>query len=165
VAVLGAVLTVTTFAAFNSPVYVRRVVVGGDLSVVGRVRALASLYPLAGPSTYVLQDTLLYVIAAVVGTNLAVVGYHLRRNTVGLRSGTGGAFGVVVGTLGAGCAPCGAAVFAGITSVLGVTTGVSALPLKGAEFLVLSLAVAVLSLYWVADGVRMADREVCPVDP
>jgi len=164
-AVVAGVLTVTLFVALNAPVYVQTVVITGELSFLGRLRAMWGIFPLVGASDHLVRDVLIYATAAAVGTNMAVLGYHLRRDRVRLRDSSSGVAGIVIGTLGAGCAPCGAAILAGLLSVTGVATGLAALPFEGAEFLLVALSVALLSLYWAADGARAGAVEGCPVDP
>lgn len=164
VAVVASVFTLALFVAFTTPVYVRTVVIGGELSLWGRLRAFGTLFPLTGGSDHLTRDVLVYLTAGIVGTNVAVLGHHLKRNLVGLREGSGGLAGIALGTLGAGCAPCGMAVFAGSLSTMGLTAGLAALPLQGAEIMVVAFAVAVLSLHWVVDGTGAAEVEGCPVD-
>lgn len=155
---------VTVFVVVDAPIYVRTVVLGSDVSVSNRVRALGALFPLVGSSGTPLRGILSYMTAAAIGTNLTVLGHHLRHGLVGIGNTSGGLGGVVVGTLGAGCAPCGAAIFAGVASASSVATGLAVLPLQGAEFLLVALLMSVLSLFWIAAGVRHGDVDGCPVD-
>jgi hypothetical protein len=165
VALVASLSILSMFVAVNSPVYARAVVLGGDLSFVGRVRALASLYPLTGADGNYLRGGLLYVTAAVVGSNVAVFGSALAAGKVGVRGGSGGAVGIVFGSLGAGCAPCGLAVAASALSLTGLSAGLTVLPLGGGEFLLVALAVAVLSLHWLVDATESEAAEACEVDP
>lgn len=164
VAFVLSLLTVTLFVVFDAPIYIRTVVIGGEMSAYGRILAFGAIFPLVGSNGTFLRSVLIYATAAAVGTNLAVLGHHLRRDSVELRDSSGGLAGAVIGTLGAGCAPCGAAVFAGIASVSSVATGLAVLPLQGAEFLLVSLFVSVLSLFWIAKGAKPGEIDGCPVD-
>jgi len=73
--------------------------------------------------------------------------------------------GVVLGVLGAGCAACGSTVLVGLLSLLGVSVSLVALPLEGLEFALGAVVVLVLSIYWLADGMRGGRVRGCPVDP
>lgn len=161
VATLG---SLALFVAFDRPVYVRTVVFGGSLSPFDRIRALAGLLPTVTHATDVLRAVLVYLTAGVVGTNVALLGYQLAHDRVSVQEGSGSVVGVVLGTLGAGCASCGLAVVASALSLTGVAAGLTALPLDGVEFLLIAFGVAVLSLHWVAVGLAGADVEGCPVD-
>lgn len=77
---------------------------------------------------------------------------------------SGGVLGVVLGTLGAGCAACGSAALAGILSLFGAGGLLTLLPLDGLEFSVLALVVLLLSIYWVAEGLRGGRVNGCPVE-
>lgn len=164
-ALLGALLTTTLFVAATTPVYVQTVVLGGDLSLAERVEAALAVFPLVGTAGVPTSEALLYVLAGVAGTNLAVLGHHLSHDRVRLAGSTGSVVGVLLGTLGAGCAACGVVVAAGVLTALGVTAGLAALPWEGTELLVLAIGVNVLSLHWLVDGGRARDVDGCPVDP
>mgnify|MGYP000023550630 CR=1 FL=1 len=165
VAIVAAAASLTLFATADSPVYVRRVVLGGSLPPLNRVRALAGLLPSPTAGEGLLRGLLLVLTAGAVGTNVALLGYHLRHGGSTLREGSGGVVGVALATLGAGCASCGVAVVASALSLSGVAAGLTALPLAGAEFLLLALAATGLSINWVAAGIDGADSEGCSVEP
>lgn len=164
-AVFAAVVSLTLFATFDRPVYLRTVILGGSLSPPGRIRAVASLYPALGSGEGLVRGVFLLLTAGAVGTNVAFLGYHLRHNGATVRSGSGSVAGVVLGTLGAGCASCGLAVVASALSLTGVAGGLTALPLAGVEFLVIALAVTLLSIHWVTAGIASGAVDGCPVDP
>lgn len=157
--------TVALFVAFDSPVYVQRVVLGGDLSLFGRVRAFVTLFPALAPGPGFVRGLLLYPTGLAVGTNVTMLGYQLRHNRGGVAGGSGGILAVTLGVLGAGCASCGVAVVASALSLTGVAAGLAALPFDGLEFLVLALGVTVVSIHWVAVGLAAGDVAGCPVEP
>jgi hypothetical protein len=70
----------------------------------------------------------------------------------------------VLGTLGAGCAACGSAVLAGLLSLVGGSGLLLLLPLDGLEFALGSGVVLLLSVFWLADGMRGGEINGCPVD-
>lgn len=164
VALIVAVAAPVLFAALDSPVYVRTVVLGGDLSPLDRLLALASLRPSLAAGGRTIRALLLYLTAVAVGANVAMLGYQLRHNRAGIAAGSGSAAGVALGVLGAGCASCGVAVLASALSLVGVSASLTALPLGGLEFLLLALVVAVLSIHWTARGLAAGDVEGCPID-
>lgn len=144
---------------------VRQVVLGGALPLDARLRVLVELYPGVGTAYTGVQSVALVTTAVLIGVNLAVVTYHFREHRVSLTGGSGSLGGVVLGTLGAGCAACGGAVLAGLLSIFGASGALLLLPLDGLEFTLIAMVVLVLSLYWLADGMRGGEIAGCPIDP
>ena len=164
-ALAAAVVGLTLFVYTLNAGLINALVLGGSLPVENRLGVLVNLYPAVSPTAYTVAETVvLLVVAALIGVNVALVAYHLLEHA-SLRGGTGSAAGVVLGTLGAGCAACGSTVLAGLLSLFGATGLLAALPLDGLEFAFASLAVLLLSLYWLADGMRGGAVRGCPVDP
>ncbi|ELZ56196.1 MULTISPECIES: hypothetical protein [Halorubrum] len=164
VAVLAAALSLTAFVASLNVGFVLDVVVGGSLPLGSRLTILSELYPFVGTSFGPAQGSLLVVVALLTGLDVAMATYHFREHGLDLRQGGAGAAGVVLGTLGAGCAACGSAVLLGLLSLLGVSTSLLFLPLDGLEFALGALVVLTLSIYWLADGMRGGEINGCPVD-
>jgi hypothetical protein len=163
VAVVVAVAALTVFTATQNLTVVADVVVGGSLPLANRLTILVELYPFVGSSFPPLVGAAILALAALTGVNVAMLAYHVREHGLTVAGGGGGAAGVVLGTLGAGCAACGSAVLAGAFSLLGVG-GLTALPLDGREFAVLGLLAVGLSMFWLADGMRGGEIDGCPVD-
>jgi hypothetical protein len=164
VAVLAAALSLTAFVVSLNVRFVMDVVVGGALPLASRLTILAELYPFVGTSFGAVQGVLLVAVALLTGLDVAMATYHFREHGLDLQQGGAGAAGVVLGTLGAGCAACGSAVLLGLLSLLGVSTSLLFLPLDGLEFAVGALVVLTLSIYWLADGMRGGEINGCPVD-
>ena len=164
IAVVSALLALALFVAVTSPVYVRTVVVGGHLSPLERLRAFVAVFPFVGAGDDLVRQSILVGVACVTGVNVAMVGYHLTRDRTTLSGSSGSFLGVVLGTLGAGCASCGIAIAGGIFSLLGGPVGLSILPFGGIELLFAALLATVLSLHWLVEGMRANDVEGCPVD-
>ncbi|MFC7175988.1 hypothetical protein [Halosegnis marinus] len=135
-----------------------------DLAVGDRVTLVLGQFPFVGPAFGPLQATLLVAVAALTGVDVAMAAYHFREHGVTIREGGTGAAGVVLGTLGAGCAACGSAILVGLLSLVGVSTSLLWLPLDGLEFALGALVVLVLSVFWLADGMRGGEINGCPVD-
>lgn len=143
----------------------------GDLALGARVRVLVGLYPFVGSAYGPVQGTLLVLVAALLGVDAAMAAYHFREHRVTVESGASGApggagaAGILLGMLGAGCAACGVPVLLGLLSLLGVPSAALLLPLDGLEFAALAAVVLVLSIHWLADGMRGGEIRGCPVDP
>jgi hypothetical protein len=165
VALVASLVALTLFVVSQNLTLVLDTVVGGSLPTSNRLAILAGLYPFLGGVYGLVAGTVLVVLAVLVGTDLAMVGYHVRRHGLSLRDGGGGAVGLVLGTLGAGCAACGTAILAGLLSLVGATGALTLLPLEGLELSLLAMVAVVLSMYWLADGMRGGEVAGCPVDP
>jgi hypothetical protein len=137
----------------------------GD-AFAGRVPAaiLLELFPFVGISYGPLTGSVVVLVALLVGVDIALVAYHVREHRLSAEGSGGSLLGVLLGTLGAGCAACGSAVVAGVLSLVGAAGLVTLLPLDGLEFAVLALLALVLSIYWLADGMRGGEIRGCPVE-
>lgn len=164
VAVLAAVVGLSLFVfSLNLPLV--RFALGGPLPLASRVSLIANLYPFVGTAFDPLQGGLLVAVAALFGVDVAMVASHLREHGLSPRAGGGSAAGALLGALGAGCAACGTALLAGLLSLLGVSASAVVLPLEGLEFALLAVVTLLLSIHWVAEGMRGGEVAGCPVDP
>jgi hypothetical protein len=141
------------------------VVLGGALSPEARVTLFLELLPFVGTSFSPVQGLVLVLAAVLAGLNIALATYHFREHRVSLRAGSGSIGGLVLGTLGAGCAACGTAVLAGLLSLVGAAGLLTVLPLEGLEIALLAVLFIALSIWWLADGMRGGEIAGCPVDP
>ena len=164
VAAVASVVSLTAFVVSLNVPLVMNVVVGGSLDLASRLTILAELYPFVGTSFGPLQSVLLIAVALLTGVDVAMATYHFREHGLDLQQGGAGAAGVLLGTLGAGCAACGSAVLLGLLSLVGVSTSLLFLPLEGLEFALGAVVVLTLSIYWLADGMRGGEINGCPVD-
>lgn len=163
VAVVAAVLGLSLFVGSLNPDLVRFALTG-DLDPASRVAILANLYPFVGTGFDTLQGALLVGVSLLLGVDVAMATYHVAEHGLSVRGSGGSLLGVVFATLGAGCAACGSAVLLGLLSLLGVSVSLVALPLEGLEFALLALAVLILSIHWLAAGMRGGRIDGCPVD-
>lgn len=164
-AVLASAVALTLFVTSLNVTLVRDLVIAGSLPLDSRLVILLELYPFVGTSFGPLSGALLYVVAALAGVDVAMAVYHFREHGVDLEGGSTSALGVGLGVLGAGCAACGSTVLVGLLSLLGVSVSLVAFPLEGLEFALGAVVVLVLSIYWLADGMRGGQVRGCPVDP
>ncbi|MFB6204949.1 MAG: hypothetical protein ABEJ05_00250 [Haloglomus sp.] len=165
-AVLAAVaawLTLSLFV-FSQNVALVSFALSGTLPLAGSVTVLTQLYPFVGNSFTPLQGLALVLVALLSGVDIAFVTYHVREHGLSRAESGGSAVGVFLGVLGAGCAACGSAVLVGVLSLVGATGLVTLLPFDGLSFTALATVVLVLSMYWLADGMRGGEIRGCPVD-
>lgn len=136
----------------------------GDLSLSGRMRILLGLYPFVGSAYDPFQGALLVFVAALIGVNVSMAVYHFREHAVSVESGGASLAGVLLGTIGAGCAACGVPILLAVLSIFGVSSAALLLPLDGLEFALLAVVALVLSTHWLAEGMRGGEIRGCPVD-
>ncbi|SFK82153.1 hypothetical protein SAMN04487950_1263 [Halogranum rubrum] len=164
VGLVAAITALSLFVLTQNLELVGDVVIGGSLPVSNRLRILVGLFPFLGTSFSLLAGLAVVVIALLVGVDVAMVAYHFREHGLSTRESSGSAVGVVLGTLGAGCAACGSVLLAGLLSLFGASGLLLLLPFEGLEFSLLALIPLVLSMYWIADGMRGGEINGCPVD-
>lgn len=164
VALVSGVVVLTGFVVSQNLTLVGDLVIGGSLPLENRVNILVGLYPFLGTSYDPLSGGLLLAVAALVGVDLAMLAYHVREHGLTVEGGGSSTVGVVLGMLGAGCAACGSAILAGVLSLVGAAGAATLLPLEGLEFALLALATLVLSIHWLAQGMRGGEIRGCPVD-
>jgi hypothetical protein len=160
---------VTAVAALSVFVFSQNVsfvsfVVTAPYAVGTRVSILLELYPFVGTSYGPVTGLTLVAVSALTGVNISFVTYHLREHGLAVEQSGGSAVGVVLGLFGAGCAACGSAILAGLFSLVGAAGLLTVLPLEGLEFSLLAVVVLVLSMYWLADGMRGGEIRGCPVE-
>jgi hypothetical protein len=136
----------------------------GALPLDARLTILLERYPFLGTDFGTATEVMLLAVAGLTGVDIAMVTYHVREHGLTLEGGGGSAVGVVLGILGAGCAACGSAILVGVLSLVGATGLVTALPLEGLSFSLLAAVALLLSLYWLAEGMRGGEVRGCPVD-
>ncbi|MDY6765721.1 MAG: hypothetical protein SV377_08640 [Halobacteria archaeon] len=164
VAVVTALISLSFFVLSQNFELFVNVILFGDLSLSDRILVLSRQYPFIGGVYPPLEGGLLVIIATMFGIDLALLAYHFREHGVSVRSGSGSGLGLVLGALGAGCAACGTVILAGLLSFFGVAGALTLLPFHGLEFSVLAVMVLLLSIYWVADGMRGGEIKGCPID-
>ena len=162
IAVLTAVAALSVFV-LGQNVTLAEFALTVPIGLEDRAAILLGLYPFLGTNYSFLAEVLLVMVAALSGVDVAMVIYHFREHGVGVKEGSGSTVGVVLGALGAGCAACGSAVLAGLFSLFGVAGAATLLPLDGIEFSILAVVALVLSIYWVADGMRGGEIRGCPI--
>lgn len=161
---LAAIAALSLFVFTQNPALVS-FALQGPLALGDRVDILLGLYPFLGTSFGLATSLVLVLVAALVGADVALVGYHLHEHDLRAAESGGSVVGVFLGVLGAGCAACGSAVLVGVLSLVGAGGLVTALPLEGLEFSGLAVVALVLSMFWLADGMRGGEIRGCPIDP
>ena len=163
IGVLAAVFGLTLFVLTQN-LSVAVFALQGSLPADARVTILLGLYPFLGSVYNPVTGSVLLVLAGLIGVDVAMVGYHLREHGLSASEGTSGAVGLVLGTLGAGCAACGTAILTGLLSLVGAAGAVTLLPFEGLELTLGAAIVVILSIYWLAEGMRGSEINGCPVD-
>jgi len=103
-------------------------------------------------------------IAGLFGTITAMTVYLLRRTRRAAgRNVAVGFGGVASGVLGVGCAACGSLVLGAVLPFASATAALAVLPLEGAEFGILSVALLSASLLFVSRNI--ASPAACPLAP
>jgi hypothetical protein len=163
-AALGAGAAMTLFVLSQNLQFAEFALTADGLSLGDRLTLLGELYPFVGSIYSPAVSVALLVLSLLVGANLAMTAYHVRDGGLSGSGSAGSVLGVVLGTLGAGCAACGAALLTGLLSLVGAAGLLTLLPLEGLEIAILAGVVIVLSMHWIAQGLRGSRIRGCPVD-
>ena len=162
-ALFAAWLSLTLFALSQNLALTADLIVGGSLPLADRLVLVVEQYPFVGTTYGVVDGIALLVVVTLVGSNLALVAYHVREHDLSAAGSGGSLLGVALGVLGAGCAACGSAILLGVLSLFGASGLVVLLPLGGLELSLLAVIALLLSTYWLADGMRGGEIRGCPV--
>ncbi|KAA0206917.1 hypothetical protein EDM68_01145 [Candidatus Uhrbacteria bacterium] len=122
-----------------------------------RLAGLLLIHPGARADGWTL--TMSYGLALLVALSLTLNLYAVRELRME-KSWLGQAGGVLLGTLGFGCAACGTFVLSGFLSTAATAALVSALPFKGKEFLMAGLILLCVSVYRTTKSI---DRKTCEI--
>ncbi len=103
-------------------------------------------------------------IAILFGINIAMTIYFLRRRIDDVRQAgiSTGFFGIASGVLGMGCAACGSFLLTSIFSLVGASSIIAFLPLKGGEFGILGVVLLLASVYLTARQIQ--NPAVCNIN-
>ena len=162
-ALFAAWLSLTLFALSQNIALTADLIVGGSLPLADRLILVGEQYPFVGTTYGVVDGIALLVVVTLVGSNLALVAYHVREHDLSAAGSGGSVVGVLLGILGAGCAACGSAILLGVLSLFGASGLVLLLPLGGLELSLLAVVALLVSTYWLADGMRGGEIRGCPV--
>jgi len=162
-AAVATVLALTVFSITQNFWFLVDVLGFEFLSLEDKVYIVLDQFPLVGTQFDQVQSLLLYTVAILTGVNLTLAVYHVHEHGLNLRTGGAGTVGTIFAVLGAGCAACGSAVLVGLLSLFGASSALLLLPMEGFELLVVALVLLVLSVYWLAEGMRGGVIHGCPV--
>lgn len=163
-ALVASFVTLLTIVVAQNVSLVRDLVVFGPLPLDARAEILLFMLPFVGRGTDALTGTGMIVTSLLVGVNLSMLGYHLNEQGLSLVHSSGSVTGVVLGTMGAGCAACGAAISSAILGLFGAAGIIAYLPFEGLEFLLTAIVFVPLSTFWLVKGIEYGEDEACPVD-
>ena len=104
------------------------------------------------------------VIAILFGMNIAMLLFFLRRKIADVeRSGIAAGFlGITSGILGMGCAACGSFILTSVLSLIGASSILAFLPLKGEKFGIIGVILLSASLYLTAKQIQ--NPAVCKIN-
>lgn len=162
---LGVAFVVLTFATFSANLnLLGQVLLSGTFSLGQKFSFVISMYGTLFSNFTVLASVSTILISFLFGMNTALLVFYIRRRKqLAPKIGTNAAgfAGLVSGAFGIGCAACGSVI---ISAILGSAAGAAlllALPLHGAEFGLLGVALLAYSVLQLCR--RIADPAVCAI--
>ncbi len=87
--------------------------------------------------------------ALLVGLNITMLIYYLRRQIRTLSAAGSSIAGIAVSILGVGCSACGSVILSSLIGFTAATQVLTFLPLQGKEFSLLAIGILVVSTYWI----------------
>lgn len=138
---------------------------GSDAPVADTLGIALTLLGGIGTNFSLLSAGYTVAIAVLSGIVTAMIVHALRQSRMrsarqGLAVGSGAA---MSGLLGVGCAACGSLILGVLAPALGAGAALAALPLQGQEFGIASVALLLVSLLLVSEGI--AHPTACPIAP
>lgn len=97
----------------------------------------------------VLQRSLTVLLAILVGITTTIMIHRVRVAGLTKEEGATTSLAGVISIIGTGCAGCVAGVMPGLLATLGIGINFLAMPLLGAEFLIIGILILSISLYWM----------------
>lgn len=163
VALVASFASLLTIVVAQNVTLVRDLVVFGPLPIESRLEILVVMLPFVGSGTEPFTGVGMIATSLLVGINLSMLTFHLNEHGLSLVHSSGSITGVVLGTMGAGCAVCGAAVASAILGLFGAAGIIAYLPLDGLEFLLTAVVFVPLSTYWLVTGIE-SGGDACSID-
>lgn len=161
-----AALTLSVLLLLPNKAVLSSVLLSPAISFSAKSSFLFSLYGSLGTNFTAFSATYTVLIAILLGVNVSLLWYYVaraRKLSKADRSLTfTGIGGFVSGLFGIGCAACGTLLFAGLFNLLGIAWLITYLPLHGAEFGLIGVALLLLSVYSITK--RINDPLVCMID-
>ncbi|MGH6886161.1 MAG: hypothetical protein ACREGK_08810 [Geminicoccales bacterium] len=157
---LAAVLAIVAFVLavwFPNLGLIAEVFSASNASLATKLGIALSLLGGIGTNFSLLSAAYTVAIAVLFGVTTAMIVYLLKRRRVAaagqnIAIGSGA---MASGVLGIGCAACGSLVLAGVLPFAGAAAALAALPLNGAEFGILSVALLFLSLLLISRAIAL----------
>lgn len=153
------------FAAWLPNIRLIATIVGSsDVSFSQKLGIPLSLLGSITTNFTLLSASYTIAIAILVGVNLAMIVYFLRRKISEVRQSgiTTGFIGVMSGVVGMGCAACGSFLLTSGFAFIGATGILAFLPLAGGEFGILGVILLAISLYLTAKQIQ--NPAVCKIN-
>lgn len=159
----AAMLALITFAfavLLPNLALLNEVVFSSSAPIATKVNLTLSLLGGIQTNFSALSATYTILIAILVGVNVAMIVYLVRkRGMIGQKGAVLGVGGITSGALGVGCAACGSFLLSTILASMGAAGAIALLPLKGGELGILSVALLGVTLGIVSN--KIAEPLVC----
>lgn len=159
------ILTLTVMLLLPNYSVLLSVLLSPLVSIISKMAFFGSLYGGLTTNFSVVSAASVILISALFGINAALLMFYIKRARGAGKSGTARnttVGGIVAATLGIGCAACGSAVVAVVLQLFGVGFITSFLPLHGAEFGLIGVALLLLVTRSLAKKIN--DPLVCPIE-
>lgn len=162
IAALVTYIVLSAAILFRSLPIIWQVSTSANISLVSKLQFIFSLYGMLGSNFTMLSAITTIFISLLLGINVALLVFYIRRRQKGSKNTAGTAFGVsgiVAGMFGLGCAACGSVIIMTFLTWFGLGGLLLFLPLQGAEFGILAIILLVASLSHLVKKVN--DPLVC----
>jgi len=134
------------------------------IPLLAKLQFIGSLYGLLFSNFTVVAAVNTVVISILLGINITLLMYYIRRRQKGAVRKTGSGYGLagaVAGLFGVGCAACGSVILTAFFTWFGLGGLLILLPLHGAEFGLLAILLLAFSIHRLCK--RINDPLVCPI--
>lgn len=164
VAVLVTVIVLSAAILYPNISIIWQVSTAADVSLLSKLHFIWSLYGLLFSNFTLIAAFNTVIISVLLGINIALLVYYIRRRQAGSRNTSGNAFGLtgaVAGVFGLGCAACGSVILTAFLTWFGLGGLLLLLPFHGAEFGILAIVLLGASISRLLKKIQ--DPLVCEV--
>lgn len=156
-ALFVALLIFVGIGLFPNISFIKNIILSPAVNTLDTVKIISSLIWDTGTHATSFNTVYTAILALLIGVNISLVVFYVRfrKMAVVAKGGVAGVLGFFSGIVGIGCASCGSILLVSFLPILGLGGLISLLPLRGAEFSILSIILLAWSAKIILRGINV----------